>query len=134
MSANEIVKHTDIKSLIQNVRGMQVLLDSDVAMLYGYETKQINRTASRNKDRFPEIFRFKLTEDEAANLKCQNGTSSDGLHGGRRYLPYVYSEQGIAMLSGLLKSDTAVQVSIGIMQAFVEMRRFISAYGKAFER
>ena len=125
----------DIKSLILTVRGTQVLLDSDVAMLYGYETKQINRTAGRNIERFPESFRFQLTKEEieaVSVLRCQDGTLKRGQH--RKYLPYAYTEQGIAMLSGLLKSDIAVQVSVGIMQAFVEMRRFISVYGKAFER
>ena len=144
----------DIKSLILNIRGTQVLLDSDVATLYGYETKYINRTASRNKARFPEAFRFQLTKEEVdgiERLRCKNGTSnnvasgSDDLRfqdgtsntsqrGGRRYRPFVFSEQGIAMLSGLLKNETAVQVSIGIMNAFVEMRKFIAAYGSTFER
>jgi hypothetical protein len=131
-----------------------VLLDSDVAMLYGYETRAINQTASRNKGRFPENFRFQLTKEETdcienrglpsdtsgfsevstANLMSQTVTSSSKNYGGRRKLPYVYAEEGIAMLSGLLKNDTAVQVSVGIMNAFVEMRRFISAYGSTFER
>ena len=126
------------------------MLDSDVAMLYGYETKRINETANRNNNRFPEAFRFRLaseetdaallsrsqnaTLNEVQNLKSQFATSSGGQYGGRRYLPYVYTEQGIAMLSGLLKNDIAVQVSIGIMQAFVEMRRAIAAYGSTFER
>lgn len=135
LDTNEIVKHTDIKSLIQNVRGMQVLLDSDVAMLYGYETKRINETASRNINRFPESFRFRLTQEEVEMLlysRSQIATMKRGQN--VKYLPYAYTEQGIAMLSGLLKNDIAVQVSFGIMQAFVEMRRFISAYGKAFER
>jgi len=150
----------DIKSLILTVRGTQVLLDSDVAMLYGYETKYVNRAASRNKARFPECFRFQLTGEEFESIQSimsqnvtlytsehlslkntnsltndamrrQNGTASKR---NIRYRPYVFTEQGIAMLSGLLKSDVAVQVSVGIMQAFVEMRRFISVYGKAFER
>jgi hypothetical protein len=145
----------DIKSLILTIRGIQVLLDSDVAMLYGYETKYINQTANRNKDRFPDDFRFQLTKSEFDSLeslrshfvtskvdteaedpilRLQNVTSKSERRGGRRYMPYVYTEQGIAMLSGLLKNTVAIQVSIGIMQAFVEMRRFISAYGKAFER
>jgi len=140
-------KQIDIKSLILNIRGVQVLLDSDVAMLYGYETKNINKAASRNNERFPEDFRFRLNKEEcefiestrrkagtissAGSMRFQNGTASKR---NVRYSPYVYTEQGIAMLSGLLKNDIAIQVSIGIMQAFVEMRRFISTYGKAFER
>jgi hypothetical protein len=132
----------DIKSLILTVRDTQVLLDSDVAMLYGYETKRINETASRNKRRFPAEFRFKRTAEEVrqiseirsdlASLRSQIATLKRGAH--RKYTPYVYTEQGIGMLSGLLKNDTAIDVSIGIMNAFVEMRKFISAYGKTFER
>jgi hypothetical protein len=127
----------DIKSLIFTVRDTQVLLDSDVAMLYGYETKNINLAATRNKDRFPENFRFRLTIEEyesVERLRLQNETSKLQGSGGRRYLPYVYTEQGIAMLSGILKNKVAVQVSIGIMNAFVEMRRFISVYAPTFER
>ena len=130
-----VAQPIDIKSLILNIRGVQVLLDSDVAMLYGYETKQINRTASRNKERFPESFYFQLAKEEAEmilSLRCQNGTLKRGQH--RKYQPYVYTEQGIAMLSGLLKNEIAVQVSIGIMQAFVEMRCFISVHRNTFER
>jgi hypothetical protein len=150
---NEIQPQSvDVKSLIFTMRGVQVLLDSDVAMLYGYETRRINETANRNKKRFPEDFRFQLTKEEMdnierlgyrsfvvapsktthKNLKSQIATSSS--HGGRRKLSYVYTEQGIAALSGLLKNDIAVNVSIGIMRAFVEMRKFISAYGSTFER
>ena len=128
-------KQTDIKSLILNIRGTQVLLDSDVAMLYGYETKNINLAAGRNRERFPAHFRFMLTQEEydyVASLRLQIATLKRGEH--RKYLPYVYTEQGIAMLSGILRNETAVKVSIGIMEAFVEMRRFISTYGKAFER
>jgi len=151
---NEVIvdRQIDVKSLILTVRGVQVLLDSDVAMLYGYETKYINLAATRNKVRFPENFRFQLTHDEASAiaslrhpngvsnhseengqfLRLQNATSKKETRGGRRYCPYVYTEQGIAMLSGMLKNDIAIQVSIGIMQAFVEMRRFISTHGTTF--
>jgi len=133
-------KIKDIKSMILTIRGTQVLLDSDVSMLYGYETKQINKTVNRNKERFPENFCFRMTKEEFELissihfLRFQNGTSKNSSRGGRRTLPYVFTEQGIAMLSGLLRNEIAVQVSIGIMQAFVEMRRFISVNGKAFER
>jgi len=132
---DEIITQQDIKNLILTVRGTQVLLDSDVAMLYGYETKKINQSASRNKERFPERFRFLLTQDEydhILSLRSQLVTLKRGQH--RKYTPYVYTEQGIAMLSGILRNETAVRVSLGIMDAFVEMRRFISVYGKAFER
>jgi hypothetical protein len=127
----------NIKDLILTVRATQVLLDSDVAMLYGYETKYITRAVSRNKARFPESFCFRLTKEEAdgiERLRFHSGTSNTSQRGGRRYLPYVFAEQGIAMLSGLLKNDIAVQVSIGIMNAFVEMRKLLSAHGSIFER
>ena len=126
----------NIKNLIYTIRGKQVMLDSDVAMLYHYPTKRINETVRRNIERFPENFCFKLTESETENLRSQFATSSlkKENYGGRRYLPYVFTEQGIAMLSGLLKNDIAIQVSINIMNAFVEMRKFITRNGKVFER
>ena len=126
----------NIKNLIYTIRGKQVMLDSDVAMLYHYPTKRINEAVRRNIERFPENFCFKLTEIEAENLRSQFATSSleKENYGGRRYLPYVFTEQGIAMLSGLLKNDIAIQVSINIMNAFVEMRRFIATNGQVFER
>lgn len=109
-----VVYSNEIKALILTVRGKQVLLDSDVARLYGYETKAINQAASRNIKRFPPEFRFRLTPGEADEiLKSQIVTSrlTDTVdHGGRRKLPYVFAEQGIGMLSGILKNDTAVQV------------------------
>ncbi len=127
------------------------MLDSDVAMLYHYQTKRINETVSRNKERFPENFCFQLTEEEVKNLKMQSAilnldqennwsqfaTSSkneNSKHRGKKYIPYVFIEQGIAMLSGLLKNDIAVQVSINIMNAFVEMRKFLMLNGQVFER
>ena len=126
----------DIKSLIYCIRGKQVMLDNDVAMLYHCETKYVNRVVKRNIERFPEEFYFQLNENEFQNLRCQFVTSSfeKKNYGGRRYIPYVFTEQGIAMLSALLKSDIAVCVSINIMRAFIEMRRFISANGQIFER
>lgn len=103
------------------------MLDSDVAMLYHYPTKRINETVRRNKERFPKNFCFQLTYMETKNLRSQFATSSleKENYGGRRTLPYVFTEQGIAMLSGLLKNNIAVEVSINIMNAFVEMRKFI---------
>jgi hypothetical protein len=123
----------DIKNLILTIRGVQVLLDSDVAMLYGYETKNINLAASRNKERFPSNFRFQLTREEAEHLgmRLQSATASKR---NVRYRPYAYTEQGIGMLSGLLKNKTAIQVSIGIMNAFVEMRHFINANRDVFAK
>ena len=112
------------------------MLDSDVAMLYHYKTKEINKTVKRNIERFPENFCFQLTKNELENLRFQSGTSSleRENYGGRRYLPYVFTEQGIAMLSGLLRNQIAVKVSINIMNAFVEMRRFLYNNGQIFSR
>lgn len=127
------------------------MLDSDVARLYHYETKYINLAVRRNKERFPENFCFKLTKDEVDNLRLQFATASEEIENtwsqiataskvsenkfrNKKYLPYAFTEQGIAMLSGLLKNDIAIQVSINIMNAFVEMRKFILNNGQVFER
>ena len=126
----------NIKNLIYTIRGKQVMIDSDVAMLYQCETKYVNRVVKRNSERFPEEFCFQLTEKEFSNLRCQIVTSSlkKQNYGGRRYLQYVFTEQGIAMLSALLKSDIAIKVSINIMKAFIEMRKFILINGQVFDR
>ena len=126
----------NIKSLIYTIRGKQVMLDSDVAMLYHYKTKNINKAMKRNIERFPEDFCFQLTEKEVENLRFQFGTSSleKENYGGRRYLPYVYTEQGISMLAGVLKNEIAIQVSISIIRAFIEMRKFITNNAQVFER
>lgn len=123
------------RSMIHTVRGRQVMLDSDLAELYGVETKALNRAASRNSARFPEDFRFKLCHDEFESLRCQIGTSNneDG-RGGRRYMPYAYTEQGVSMLSAVLRSEAAVRVSVQIMRAFVEMRHFIADNAHMFEQ
>ncbi len=127
-----------IRDMIYTVRGQQVMLDSDLAELYELETGALNRAAKRNEDRFPEDFRFRLTDDEYENLRCQIGISSDDLRefasGGRRYMPYVYTEQGVAMLSGVLRSKVAVDTSVRIMRAFVEMRHFIADNAHMFEQ
>lgn len=132
----ELKTNEEIENLIYYIRGKQVMLDSDVAMLYQYETKNINKVVKRNKERFPDNFCFQLTKDELRNLRFQNGTSSleNENYGGRRYLPYVFTEQGIAMLSGLLKNEIAVKVSISIINAFVKMREFLIQNGQVFER
>ena len=133
-----VVKYEEgnIKNLIYTIRGKQVMLDNDVAMLYHYETKYINLAVKRNKERFPEKFCFQLNENEVENLRLQFATSSleKENYGGRRTLPYVFTEQGIAMLSGLLRNDIAIRVSINIMDSFVEMRKFLSSNGQVFER
>lgn len=129
----------DIKNRIYTIRGVQVILDSDLAVLYGVETKRINEAVKRNPKRFPPSFSFILTADEINILKSrsQNATSimqSKGQKGGRVYLPRVFTEQGIAMLSSVLSSDKAIDVSIEIMNAFVEMRHFINSNALLFQR
>ncbi len=132
----ELIEAEKIQNLIYTIRGKQVILDSDVAMLYNYKTKRINEIVKRNQERFPEDFCFQLTDTEVENLRSQFATSSlDRVnYGGRRYLPYVYTEQGIAMLSGILRSEVAVKVSINIINAFVNMRHFLKDNGKLLER
>jgi hypothetical protein len=177
----------DIKSKIYTIRGLQVMLDSDLAELYDVETGNLNKAAKRNINRFPENFMFQLSEEELkilrfqfgissdvslklqnitsneysmtlrsqnatletsdfrsqSNVRCQNETSSSEIlksqiatssWGGKRKLPYVFTEQGVSMLSGVLKSKTAIRISIQIMNAFVSMRKFISANASIFQR
>lgn len=121
-----------IKNLIYVVRDKQVMLDSDLAMLYQVETKVFNQAVKRNIERFPETFRFQLTKEEEGALRSQIVTSKG--KGGRRYRPYVFTEQGIAMLSAVLRSDIAVQVSIKIMETFGEMRRFLTKNSLILDR
>ena len=133
---NEI-SNEEIKYLIYTIRGKQVMLDSDVAMLYHYETKKINQAVKRNIERFPERFCFQLTEEELEIMWSQIVTTSkleDNKYRSKKYLPYVFTEQGIAMLSGILKNEIAVQVSIKIMDAFVEMRKFMNINKSLFEK
>ena len=165
-----IIPLNNIQALIHTIRGEQVMLDSDLAEIYGVETKVFNQAVKRNIERFPKAFRFQLTEEEydslktrlessssdeglrsqnatleeSENLRSQNATSSDAgalrsqivtsSHGGRRYLPYAFTEQGVSMLSAVLRSETAVKVSIQIIHAFVEMRRFLQANASVFAR
>ncbi len=117
----DLEKHS-IENKIFLIRGLQVMLDSDLAELYSTETKFINRAVKRNASRFPIEFMFQLTEQEWQNLRFQSGTSSDN-HGGRRYLPNVFTEQGIAMLSAVLHTEIAINISVQIMKAFVAMRK-----------
>lgn len=123
---HEEISENTIRNLIYVVRGQQVMLDSDLAMLYQVETKRLNENVKRNRKRFPYNFCFQLTEEEMNSLRSQFATSKEiDSKGGRRYTPYVFTEQGIAMLSAVLRSDVAIQVSIKIMNAFVAMRRFL---------
>lgn len=122
-----------IQSLIYVIRGKQVMLDSDLAILYQVETKTFNQAVKRNIERFPENFRFQLKKEEYDSLRSQFVTSKEG-RGGRRYLPYVFTEQGIAMLSAVLRSDIAIQVSIRIMETFVEMRKYMANTSLLYDR
>ena len=118
----------DIKKLIYEIRGKQVMLDSDLAKLYQVETKRINEAVKNNIDKFPDRYAFKITLEEYNNLRSKISTSSlNNNHGGRRYRPCVFTEQGVAMLATILKSKIAIQVSINIMDAFVEMRKYIAS-------
>lgn len=121
-----------IQGCIRVIRGEQVILDRDLAQLYQVETSQLNRQVKRNIQRFPGDFMFQLTKEEADSLKCQNGTSSWG--GDRRALPHAFTEQGVSMLAGLLRSEVAINANIAIMRAFVAMRRFLSANAGMFQR
>jgi phage regulator Rha-like protein len=115
----------NIESRIFNIRGLQVMMDSDLAAFYGTETKYINRAVQRNMERFPDSFCFQLTMQEWADLRFQFGTLEIAMKRGghRKYLPMVFTEQGVAMLSAVLKSKTAVAVSIAIIQSFIEFRK-----------
>lgn len=110
-----------IQKLIYNIRGYKVMLDSDLAHLYEVETRVLNQAVKRNIERFPSDFMFQLTKEEFNNLISQNVTSS---WGGLRKLPYAFTEQGVAMLSGILKSTRAIEVNIQIMRVFVKMRQW----------
>ena len=116
-----------IERRIYLIRGTKVMLDSDLADLYQVETKALNRAVRRNLDRFPEDFMFQLARVEADSLRCQTGTSNDG-RGGRRYLPYVFTEHGVVMLSSVLNSERAVQMNVLIVRAFVKLREMLSTH------
>ncbi len=148
-----MVKET-IENKIYTIRGFQVMLDMDLAKLYHVESKRLNEQVKRNHERFPSNFMFQLTEEEYQNLRSQIATSSlrsqivtlnekNSLwsqnttlkeHGGRRYLPYVFTEQGVSMLSAVLRSQKAIEISIQIINAFVQMRKFISNNDLIFQR
>ena len=136
MEALDVVTNEDIKNMIYTIRGKQVMLDSDVAKLYHYETKYINLAVKRNIKRFPGNFCFQLTENELDNLRLQFATSSlkKENYGGRRYLPNVFTAEGIAMLAGILKNEIAIEVSIKIINAFIEMRKMIRENVQVYDR
>ncbi|PKL53969.1 MAG: DNA-binding protein [Candidatus Methanoperedenaceae archaeon HGW-Methanoperedenaceae-1] len=144
MNGNELIQLEDIQTRIHTIRGVQVMLDSDLAELYGVEVKRLNEQVKRNIERFPESFCFQLNDSEMhilisqivisnnkINLKSQIATSS---WGGRRTNTYVFTEQGVAMLSAVLRSETAVKISVQIINAFVRMRRFIASNALIFQR
>lgn len=118
-------KKRNIKGMIYEIRGKEVILDSDLAKLYGVETKRINEAVKNNLEKFPERFSWKLSDGEYSDLRSKISTSSENNYGGRRYNPRVFTEQGIAMLATVLKSKVATEVSISIMDAFVAMRHYI---------
>lgn len=124
---NEMIQELKIESMIYEIRGKQVMLDSDLARLYGVETKRVNEAVKNNIYKFPDRFSWKLTCDEFIDLRSKFSTSSLNNYGGRRYLPRVFTEQGVAMLATILKSKVATEVSIKIMDAFVAMRKYISS-------
>ncbi len=131
-SSVELIPIPAIKQHILLVRDRHVMLDEDLARLYGVETRSLVQQVARNRERFPPDFMFRLSKDEAAALRSQSVMSNAG-RGGRRYAPYVFTEQGVAMLSSVLRSERAVAVNIAIMRAFVELRRVAASYA-AFER
>ncbi|MCF7913109.1 MAG: ORF6N domain-containing protein [Candidatus Cloacimonetes bacterium] len=132
MGEIEIVKEEKIQSKIITLRGLQVILDRDLASFYGTETKVLNQAVKRNLSRFPQEFMFQITLAEFELLRSQFVTSN--VKGGRRYLPYVFTEPGVAMLASVLKSETAIKMSIQVIKAFVSMRRFLAANANIFYR
>ena len=123
---------TKIEERIFTVRGKQVMIDKDLALLYGVETKQLNRAVKRNIERFPDDFMFRLTKEEC--LRCQIGTLNHAQGQHLKYMPYAFTEYGIAMLSGILRSDTAIAANIRIMRAFADMRKIIPQSNEVFKR
>lgn len=131
MKNDRLLEVIDIQPMIRVIRGQQVMIDRDLSLLYNVETRVLNQAVKRNLNRFPDDFMFQLSKEDVEILKSQNVTSS---WGGDRRLPYAFTEQGIAMLSSVLKSKIAVDVNIRIMRAFVSMRRFIATNAQLFQR
>jgi hypothetical protein len=126
IAADAVLPIEQIASRIFVIRGERVMVDSDLAGLYGVPTKSLNLAVRRNLRRFPEDFMFRLTPEEVEDLRFQFETSSLGRHGGRRYLPYAFTEQGVAMLSSVLKSERAADVNVSIMRTFVRLRHALA--------
>ena len=134
MDGKELITSNGIQRRIYTVRGFQVMVDSDLAELYRTEVKVLNQAVKRNLERFPAEFMFQLTTIEYDSLRSHFVTLDEGRGKYRKYLPYAFTEQGVAMLSAVLKSETAVKTSIQIINAFVTMRRFIAANAQVFHR
>jgi phage regulator Rha-like protein len=121
--AKELMK---IQKMIHEIRGYQVMLDEDLAQIYQVETKRLNEAVRRNIDRFPPEFMFQLTDQEYESLRSQFATSKNG-RGGRRYMPYAFTEHGVIMLSSVLNSKIATQINITVVKAFIDMRRYLNS-------
>ncbi len=132
MGQSLVISAKEIESKIYYIRNLKVMLDSDLAELYGADTRVLNQAVTRNIDRFPEDFMFQLTEEEWKILKSQNATSSGW--GGRRKLPNVFTEHGILMLSSVLNSDRAIKVNIQIMRVYVGIRELMMAHKDIMNR
>lgn len=130
----DIIPHDEIGNHILTIRDQKVMLDSDIAKLYGVETKRLNEQVRRNSERFPEDFMFELTEEDYAVLKSQNATLKNQRGQHRKYLPYVFTEQGVYMLATVLKSQRATETTIAIMRAFTKMRQFAVGYMELFQK
>ncbi|MBO4751124.1 MAG: ORF6N domain-containing protein [Bacteroidales bacterium] len=117
----------NIRNLIYEIRGQKVMIDKDLADMYEVEVSQLKRQVRRNIDRFPKDFMFELTPEEVSSLRCQNGTLKTGRGQHSKYAPFAFTEEGVAMLSGLLHSKVAIQVNINIMRAFVAVRQAVAA-------
>ena len=131
-NSDQLVDVYNIEPLIKIIRGQQVMLDRDLATLYGVETKRLNEQVKRNIKRFPEDFMFQLTKEEC--LRSQIATLNEGRGQHLKYKPYVFTENGVAMLSSVLRSDTAIEVNIRIMRAFTSMRHFLQNNAEVFQR
>lgn len=133
LSANVLMASDEIQKMVRVVRGQRIMLDFDLARLYGVPTSALNQAVRRNADRFPEDFAYQLTQQEFTNLISQSVISS-GKYGGHRKLPWAFTEHGVAMLSSVLRSPTAVQVNIEIVRIFVRLRRLMATPGELVEQ
>ena len=131
LNSGAVLIDQPVEKMIYTIRGVQVILDQDLAKLYGVETRRLNEQVKRNIGRFPGDFMFQLTSEEFKILKSQNATSS---WGGRRKLPYAFTELGVSMLSSVLTSEVAIQANVQIMRAFAAMRRFLVSNAQVFQR